>query len=104
MDCQSVFPSRVLELSVTFECTVCSSRLRTDARWEGREIGCPDCGKKTVVPQWSTVPNWPRSAPVDGKGRAQAPRPPVEVKAAVLSPEEIEFLRGPVAKDSAATA
>lgn len=88
--CQSVLPRRVLELSVTFHCMACDSRLRTDARWEGRRIACPDCGGKTEVPRWSTVPSWPSppELPMPEKRR------PIRMEAAVLSREEIEFLRG----------
>jgi DNA-directed RNA polymerase subunit RPC12/RpoP len=92
--CQPVFPPRVLELSVTFQCTECSARLRTDARWEGREIVCQECGDNTVVPRWSTVPNWAPVTETGARMRGAVARPPIEVKAAVLSPEEIEFLRG----------
>lgn len=89
-NCQTVLPSKVLELTVTFDCTECGSRLRTDARWEGRQIRCPDCEKSTSVPRWSTVPSWPstRRMPVPLMA------PAIDAKAAVLSAEEIEFLRG----------
>jgi DNA-directed RNA polymerase subunit RPC12/RpoP len=99
-NCQTVLPSRVLELTVTFDCTECGSRLRTDARWEGRGIRCPDCDSTTSVPRWSTVPSWPSTR----GGRGALPRPPIETKAAVLSAEEIEFLRGeePVNPEAAA--
>ena len=89
-NCQAVLPPKVLELTVTFDCTECGSRLRTDARWEGRRIGCPDCEKITDVPRWSTLPSWPSAPAV----RELAPRPPIDLKAAMLSMEEIEFLRG----------
>jgi hypothetical protein len=88
-----VFPPGVLELSVKFLCEECGSRLRTDARREGRKIDCPICRKTTAVPRWSSVPG-SRSSEAGEKVRLFAPRPPVNTQAAVLSPEEIDFLRG----------
>ena len=99
-NCQCVLPPKVLELSVTFQCTECGSRLRTDARWEGREIRCPDCEKTTAIPRWSTVPNWPRAS----GAREFAPRPPVDLKAATLSAAEIDFLRGEISANPEAAA
>jgi len=93
-NCQSVLPPRVLELTVTFQCTKCESRLRTDARWEGRRISCPDCGGTTEIPRWSTVPSWPRSPAARDKARVPALPPPLRAKPATLSVEEIDFLRG----------
>ena len=96
---QAVFPPAVLELSVTFLCGECGSRLRADARREGRKIDCPICSKETEIPRWSTVPSW--SAWEAGeKSRVvparppRPPRPPIRTEAAALSAEEIEFLRG----------
>lgn len=103
LNCQPVLPSRVLELSVTFHCTACQSRLRTDARLEGREITCPDCGHETGVPRWSTVPSWLPPA-VAEKPRARTPPPRIRAEAAVLSAAEIEFLRGPASESPGAAA
>jgi DNA-directed RNA polymerase subunit RPC12/RpoP len=98
--CQSVLPPRVLEITVTFQCMACESRLRTDARWEGRQISCPDCGGTTEVPRWSTVPSWPRSPEALARARVPAMPPPVRAKASVLSDAEIDFLRGEASRSS----
>jgi hypothetical protein len=90
---QPVLPPKVLELSVTFQCEACGSRLRADARREGRQIVCPVCAGTTAVPRWSNVPGWSPAA-VSEKVRVEAPRPPARTNAATLSIEEINFLRG----------
>jgi DNA-directed RNA polymerase subunit RPC12/RpoP len=102
--CQSVLPPEVLELSVTFECTACSSRLCTDARWEGRKIGCPDCGETTRIPRWSTLPSWPQESGNEERPRVPVPQPSIDTNAAVLSSEEIEFLRGAASMNPGAAA
>ena len=86
--CLPAFPPEVLELAVKFLCTHCGRRLRVDARWEGREIVCPVCNGKTAVPRWSR-------APTSGETPVRATRAPVDLNAATLSIEEIDFLRGP---------
>jgi hypothetical protein len=98
-----VLPPEVLELSVTFACAVCHSRIRTDARWEGREIDCPDCGEATRIPRWSMVPSWPRTSREEA-AREPAPQLPIDMNAAALSIEEIEFLRGAASMNPEAAA
>src|SRR5476651_1275208 len=71
-----VFPPDVLELSVKFLCTACGSALRADARCEGREVTCPDCGGKTGIPRWSNVPGGPRLAEAGEQTEMAAARPP----------------------------
>ena len=90
---QPVLPPKVLELSVTFQCEACGSRLRADARREGRQISCPVCAGTTTVPRWSNVPRWTPS-PVSENVRVEVPRPPILTDAATLSLDEINFLRG----------
>lgn len=90
---QAVFPASVLELSVTFNCGECGSRLRADARREGRKIICPICSGTTDVPRWSTVPMW-RPQEAAEKARGGASRLRGHAGAATLSAEEIAFLRG----------
>jgi predicted RNA-binding Zn-ribbon protein involved in translation (DUF1610 family) len=85
-----VFPPDVLELLIKFQCTDCSSVLHADARYEGRDVTCPDCGAKTGIPRWSSMPGWPRFSDAE----EDAGRPPAEVKAPTLSDDEIDFLRG----------
>lgn len=87
---EAVLPSSILELSLTFECHACHSRLQTDARQEGRSIVCPTCSESTAIPRWSTVPLW-RSEETEAKAGVVTPR---------LSAEEIEFLRGEVSGEA----
>src|SRR5579862_5100819 len=47
---QSVFPPEVLELSVKFQCSGCGVAIRADARCEGRQVACDECGAKTAIP------------------------------------------------------
>ena len=96
--CGPAFPPEVLDLEVKFLCTACKSRLRADARWEGRGIVCPVCAEKVRVPRWSDVSRWsaaPGEKPAPA-GRVPAPagRVPASADAAAvsLSREEIEFL------------
>ena len=89
-----VFPPDVLELSVKFQCTACGSALRTDARCEGRSVACPHCHAKIRIPRWSSVLNWPRPLKPGEPPRQRAPRPAAELKAPVLSVEEIDYLSG----------
>ena len=84
-----VLPAEVLELSVVFHCTKCQSRLRADARWEGRGMSCPDCGAKALIPRWSDGPLWPPT----WKAKRALPKP-INLEAATLSAEEIDFLSG----------
>ena len=100
-----VLPPEILELTVKFRCTQCSSPLRADARTEGRGVTCPDCEGSTKVPRWSTALAWP---PTVSKGSRAAPRPmpamrmPIATEAAPLSVEEIDFLSGQIAKSPGA--
>lgn len=89
--CVPVFPPEVLDLEVKFLCTSCRNRLRADARWEGRNVVCPVCSKKTAVPRWSRVPMWSR-APEAAVAASRPDRPGNETAVVSLSPEEIEFL------------
>ena len=54
-ECVPVCPPEAIEVEVEvkFLCTACRSRLRADARLEGRSVGCPVCSEKTGVPRWS---------------------------------------------------
>jgi phage FluMu protein Com len=65
-----VLPAGVLALEVKFRCDACEGKLQIDARFEGYQVDCPRCAKKTRVPVWSRV----------------EPPPPL------LSAAEIEFL------------
>ena len=92
---QSVFPPEVLELSVKFPCSGCNVVIRADARCEGRQVACDDCGSKTVIPRWSNVASWTHflgSRQICG-GRLPLAQPS-GVRSPTLSPEEIDFLRG----------
>lgn len=68
-----VFPKGVIALEVKFLCPSCGTKLKIDARWEGRDVACPTCRSVTAVPRWSSHP-----------------RP-----AASLSSEEVNFLIHP---------
>ena len=72
-----VFPQGVLALDVKFLCRSCQNKLRIDARWEGRDITCPECKQTTAVPRWS------RRAPI----------------AVSISAAEVEFLTGSIKTD-----
>lgn len=85
--CGPVFPPEVLELSLKFLCTGCRSPLRADARWEGLSIACPACHEKIMIPRWSRVTRWPRSADADKKIQNSATSGVVR-----LSADEIDFL------------
>lgn len=88
------FPPDVLELSVKFHCSHCAQKLRADARWEGRVVVCPQCGEKTGVPRWSTVPRWSRDAEPA----------PAATAVPTLSADEIDFLSAPAPKQPGAAA
>jgi hypothetical protein len=68
----------VLALEIKFLCAVCTCRLRSDARWEGYEIRCPECQQTMEVPRWSR-----RTGPT-----------------VRLSTAEVEFLSGPIGNDA----
>jgi DNA-directed RNA polymerase subunit RPC12/RpoP len=101
--CVPVFPPEVLDLEVKFLCTSCRNRLRADARWEGRNVVCPVCGKRTAVPRWSRVPMWSR-APEAAVAASRSDRSANEIPAVTLSRDEIEFLsEEPPSKSGAAS-
>lgn len=54
------FPPEILAVEIKFLCTGCGSKLRIDARWEGRRLKCPSCGADGRVPTWSSA--WVREA------------------------------------------
>ncbi|MEP6672321.1 MAG: hypothetical protein ABJF10_24365 [Chthoniobacter sp.] len=90
---QPVLPPEVLGLSVKFQCTTCGVVIAADARCEGRQLRCDDCGAKTTVPRWSNVASW-RFSEAGQIARLRAARPPVRVEPPTLSVDEIDFLRG----------
>jgi len=87
-----VFPPEVLDLLVKFQCTTCDSELYADARCEGRHVVCCTCGEHTPIPQWSTGAIGHRFVNFGAGGPLANGALPLE--APVLSPEEIDFLRG----------
>lgn len=87
-----VFPPEVLELILKFQCASCSAILHADARDEGREADCPDCGARTGIPRWSNVAAAPLVA--TSSERIRSKESPLGAIAPALSMEEIEFLRG----------
>ncbi len=91
---QPVFPPEVLGLSVKFQCSTCGSTISADARCEGRQLHCDDCGAKAVVPRWSNVASWSRASEADKIARLRATRSPARVVPPTLSVDEIDFLRG----------
>lgn len=89
-----VFPPEVLELLLSFECTACHAALQTDARCEGREFACPQCGEQTTVPRWSHTPQLLVQAETTETMRRRSRLLSARVEVPVLSEEELEFLRG----------
>ena len=89
-----VFPPEVLELLLKFQCAACGVALHTDARCEGRELECPDCGQQTAIPRWSNVPQRPLSSESGETTRRRNSMLSGRMTAPVLSEEEIDFLRG----------
>ena len=49
------FPADILAVEIKFQCGRCESKLRVDARWEGRRLRCPHCASDGRVPVWSRV-------------------------------------------------
>ena len=90
-----VFPPDVLELLVKFQCTACGAVLYADARCEGREVVCSSCRVRTGIPCWSNLLDGPRFAEAGAITRMRSNRSAARGEAPMLSPEEIEFLRGP---------
>ncbi|HSI13882.1 MAG TPA: hypothetical protein VK961_17685 [Chthoniobacter sp.] len=89
-----VFPPEVLELSLKFQCAVCQAVLQTDARCEGREFACPQCGEETTIPCWSNMPHQGPARLESDPARRRSRQPSTRIEAPVLSEEELEFLRG----------
>ena len=78
-ECLPVLPPGILSLEIKILCGHCDSKIRLDARLEGRSISCPICASSVHVPAWSRPP-------VAASERAASP----------LSAAEIEFLSGSV--------
>jgi predicted RNA-binding Zn-ribbon protein involved in translation (DUF1610 family) len=89
-----VFPPEVLELLLKFQCSVCNTLLQTDARCEGRDFACPQCGQQTTIPRWSNIPGLPARAETGETSRRRSRMLSDRVDAPILSEEELEFLRG----------
>lgn len=89
-----VFPPEVLELLLKFQCAVCNTTLQTDARYEGRDFACPQCGEETTIPCWSNMPHSPLHAETGETSRQRSRLPFTRVETPVLSEEELDFLRG----------
>jgi hypothetical protein len=51
--CAPLFPAEILAVELKFRCPECTTKLRIDVRWEGREISCPKCRTSSKVPRWS---------------------------------------------------
>jgi len=47
------FPPEILAVEIKFRCGACATKMRIDARWEGRRLKCPHCGTDGRVPTWS---------------------------------------------------
>ena len=84
-----VIPVEVLELGVKFICNSCESRIRADARLEGRIVGCPVCSEKVEVPHWSGLPEWSGAA---GRNVSRPFRPGGKLAEVLLTTEEIDYL------------
>jgi DNA-directed RNA polymerase subunit RPC12/RpoP len=82
--CQPALPPDVLAIEIKFRCATCATKLRLDARWEGRMVTCPVCTTEIRVPEWS-----------------RPSRPPAGPAVTPLSAAEIEFLSGPIALSEA---
>lgn len=82
-------PLAILGLDLRLLCGECSAKLVIDARWQGRELHCPSCGKAAVVPHYSEL-----LRPTDSSRKAvSSPRPaPAPSR---LSEAEIAFLSEP---------
>jgi hypothetical protein len=107
--CASLFPEEILSVELRFRCNRCTTKLRIDVRWEGREVPCPKCNLQLKVPRWSHLREEPREEPRKKqrkssrkKPRREAPGEPAASSIVRLSPAEIEFLSGAPAKPAAA--
>jgi transcription elongation factor Elf1 len=89
-----VFPPDVLGLLVKFKCAACDGVLHADARYEGQAVICTGCGAHAPVPRWSNTPGWPLPKDAAEHGRQRTAQGVGRVAPPMLSPEEIEFLRG----------
>lgn len=90
-----VFPPEVLELLLKFPCSACHTVLQTDARCEGREFACPECGEQTTIPHWSNMPHQEPARAESGESTRRRSRLLSErIEAPILSEEELDFLRG----------
>jgi DNA-directed RNA polymerase subunit RPC12/RpoP len=106
-DCTSyqfVFPPEVLEIAVKFQCSCCGAVIRADARCEGRQVTCDDCGAKTAIPRWSNGSSWLQFSETGHFAGRPATRQSTGVRGPILTPEEIDFLRGAESRKPGAAA
>jgi hypothetical protein len=86
------YSPRILAIEIKFLCDHCGSRLRVDARCQGRMRACAVCREETKVPEWS---GGQPSMPLDELFTFQT------ASLARLSAEEREFLSTPYADSEA---
>jgi DNA-directed RNA polymerase subunit RPC12/RpoP len=82
--CTSVYPPDVLSMDLVFLCAACNVRLVVDARWEGRQLECPQCQAPVRVPWWSRRGMAPAKEALPLRRAAR--------RGPALTPEEISFL------------
>ena len=87
--CMGVLAESLLGVDVKFLCPKCRTKLKVDARWGGKALGCPKCGMELTVPQWHGLPD----EIVEHQRQAPSASQTVDLMPAVtLSPEELAFL------------
>jgi DNA-directed RNA polymerase subunit M/transcription elongation factor TFIIS len=47
----SIFDEAELPARVSFECSLCQTRMTASSRDAGRQVKCPDCGRQNVIPK-----------------------------------------------------
>lgn len=83
---------QTLSAELRFVCPQCRGKLRIDARAAGQSMPCVLCGRTIRVP---VLPDWVHRIGARPAAPSDLPAASTALKAALLTPEEFEFLTKP---------